>query len=159
VAVPGTIDDLRALEDLKARYCRLLDTKDWAGFREVFHDDLVSDTTSSGGLVITGADEFVAFVSTTLAKAVTVHQVHQPELTVDSPTTAHGIWAMQDVVRFGRGLTMQGYGHYLETYEKVDGQWRIRTSTLTRLREELATPLFTVFLSDRIKRRLARLAR
>jgi hypothetical protein len=28
---------------------------------------------------------------------------------------------------------MRGYGHYHETYEKVDGHWRIKSSTLTRL--------------------------
>jgi hypothetical protein len=31
--------------------------------------------------------------------------------------------------------TFQGYGHYVEEYEKgVDGQWRIKRVRLTRLR-------------------------
>lgn len=154
----STVDDLRAIEELKARYCRTLDTKDWTGFRAVFADDFVSDTTASGGPVVHGADEFVAFVRRSLEKAITVHQVQQPEITLDSPTTAHGIWAMQDVVRLVPGLTMHGFGHYVETYEKAGGAWRIRTSTLTRLREEISTPLFSVLLSDRIKRALGKLA-
>ena len=29
---------------------------------------------------------------------------------------------------------MRGFGHYRETYRKVDGQWRIATLDLTRLR-------------------------
>jgi hypothetical protein len=153
-----SIDEHRAIEGLKARYCRTLDLKDWASFRDLFTDDFVSDTTSSGGTVIEGADEFVAFVRRTLARAVTVHQVQQPEIEVTSPTTATGVWAMLDVVRFKPGLTLHGFGHYWETYEKQDGQWRITTSRLTRLREEIRTPVFTVFVSDRLRRSLQRAA-
>ena len=29
---------------------------------------------------------------------------------------------------------MHGYGHYHETYEKLDGRWLIKTIALTRLR-------------------------
>ena len=151
-------DELRALEELKARYCRTLDLKDWDGFRTCFTDDFVSDTSRSGGMVIVGADHFVRFVSTTLASAVTVHQVQQPELRLTGPSSAEGIWAMEDVVRFVPGLTMHGYGHYLETYVKGDDGWQIATSTLTRLREELQTPLLSIFVSDRIRRVLQRAA-
>ena len=150
--------DYRALEQLKARYCRALDLKDWESFRAVFTDDFVSDTSLSGGTLIEGADEFVAFVRKALAKAVTVHQVQQPEIELTSPTSASGVWAMLDVVRFKPGLTMHGFGHYLETYEKFDGQWRIKTSKLTRLREEIRTPIFTLFVSERLRRSTHRAA-
>ena len=152
------VDEYRSLEELKARYCRTLDLKDWSGFRRCFSDDFVSDTSRSGGMVIVGADHFVRFVSTTLANAVTVHQVQQPELRLTSATTAEGIWAMEDMVRFVPGLTMHGYGHYLETYVKDDDGWRIATSTLTRLREEIRTPILSIFVSDRIRRVLQRAA-
>jgi hypothetical protein len=153
------LDDLRALEQLKAAYCRMLDTKQWDGFRDLFSDDFVSDTSESGGVVIEGADAFVAFVRRALGKAVTVHQVQQPEIAISSPTTATGVWAMQDVVRFVPGITLHGFGHYHETYVKLDGQWRIETSKLTRLREEIRTPIFTLFVSDRLRRLLQRATR
>ena len=54
------MDDLEAIKQLKARYFRTMDTKDWAGMRQVFTDDVVMDTTDSGGGVVTGADAFVA---------------------------------------------------------------------------------------------------
>ena len=148
-----TLAEIEALKQLKARYCRLLDTKDWTGWREIFADDFVSDTAGAGGMVITGADAFVAFVRKTLGRSSrpTAHQVHTPEITLTSATTATGIWALQDVVRFAPGVTMVGYGHYHETYVKTDGQWRITTSTLTRLREDVVTPLFSVYISDRIR--------
>src|SRR5579862_8048549 len=152
-------DDYRALERLKAAYCRTLDLKDWDGLRDLLTDDFVSDTTSAGGTVIEGADAFVAFVRKTLAKAVSVHQVQQPEIDLISPTTAAGTWAMRDVVRFRPGFTLHGFGHYIETYENVQGKWLIKTSTLTRLREEIETPLLNIFVTDRLRRALQSVAR
>jgi hypothetical protein len=35
---------------------------------------------------------------------------------------------------------MHGFGHYHETYEKADGQWRITSSTLTRLSMDFTEP-------------------
>ena len=69
-----------------------------------------------------------------------------------SPTTARGVWALEDVVRFGPGVNLRGYGHYTETYEKVDGQWLFTSSTLTRLREDVFNGLVAVYISDRIRR-------
>jgi uncharacterized protein (TIGR02246 family) len=149
-------DDVRAIEDLKAAYCRTLDTKDWQAFQALFTSDFVSDTSESGGAVIEGAGAFVDFVRRALGKAVTVHQVQQPEITLSSPSTARGVWAMQDVIRFAPGVTLHGFGHYHETYLKRDGQWRIASSKLTRLREEIRTPIFTLFVSDRMRRMLQR---
>src|SRR4051812_43916184 len=111
-----------------------MDTKDWAGMREVFTDDLVIDTTDSGGDVQSGADDFLVFLEGAIGEAVTVHHGHMPEIEITSPTTASRIWAMEDTLRWPDGTELHGYGHYHETYAKVDGGWRIRTSKLTRLR-------------------------
>jgi hypothetical protein len=55
------MDDIEAIKQLKARYCRTMDTKDWAGMRAVFADDVTMDATDSGRGVITGADELLRF--------------------------------------------------------------------------------------------------
>jgi len=71
---------------------------------------------------------------------VTVHHGHMPEIEITSPTTARGIWAMEDMLRWPAGAPMRemhGYGHYHETYEKVDGRWRIKTIQLSRLRVDV----------------------
>jgi uncharacterized protein (TIGR02246 family) len=128
------MDDIEAIKQLKARYFRTMDTKDWAAMRAVFADDLVMDTTASGGDVVYGADEFMAFLAPTLGDAVTVHHGHMPEIALTSPTTATGIWALEDRIRWPDGTDMHGYGQYHETYEKVGDAWLIKTSTLTRLR-------------------------
>jgi uncharacterized protein (TIGR02246 family) len=134
------VDDIEAVKQLKARYCRTLDTKDWDAMRQVFTDDVVVDTTGSGGTVITGADAFMAFLRDALAGCVSVHHCHTPEITVTSPVAAAGVWAMEDRIQWPGGRELIGFGHYHETYEKTGGTWRIKTSKLTRLRMDMAEP-------------------
>lgn len=158
---PGDLVDIEELKQLKARYCRLLDAKDWTTWRQLFTDDFVSDTSTAGGTVVEGADAFVAFTRRQLGKPsqVTAHQVHSPELELISPTAAKGVWALEDVVRLAPGVNLRGYGHYHETYEKRDGRWYLASSTLTRLREDVFNVFVSVYLSDRIKKMTATLAR
>ena len=56
-------------------------------------------------------------------------------------------------------MNLRGYGHYHETYEKIDGQWCITSSKLTRLREDIFNVFVSVYLSDRIKKAVGRAAR
>jgi hypothetical protein len=151
--------EIEAIKQLKARYCRYLDTKDWDAWRSLFSDDFLSDTSLAGGKVIRGADEFVAFTRKGLRSQATVHQVHAPEIELTSPTTASGVWALEDVVRFGPGVNLRGYGHYTETYQKVAGRWLITSSTLTRLREDVFNAVVSVYISDRIRRAIGKAAR
>ena len=124
---------VEAIRQLKARYFRTMDTKDWDAMRLVFTDDVVIDTTDSGGNVVEGGDEMISFLREVLGPVVTVHHGHMPEIELTSPTTATGIWALQDLLIWPDGTRMLGFGHYHETYEVVDGGWRIKSSRLTRL--------------------------
>jgi uncharacterized protein (TIGR02246 family) len=133
------MDDVEAIKRLKARYCRTMDTKDWAAMRRLFTDDVVMDTTASGGGVTTGADDFMAFLQDAIGDVLTVHHCHTPEIDVTAATSASGVWAMEDMLRWPDGSELHGYGHYHETYEKVDGEWRIKRSELTRLRMDFTT--------------------
>lgn len=137
----STADEFEAIRQLKARYCRLLDTKDVEGWRAVFCTDLTvlldgavatSGNDPQTGPPIEGVDNFVPMVLATLEGVATVHHCHTPELTLDSPTTATGIWAMEDMLFFPDGNQLHGAGHYHETYEKRDGAWRIKSLHLTR---------------------------
>jgi uncharacterized protein (TIGR02246 family) len=134
------MDDIEAIKQLKARYFRTLDTKDWPAYREVFTDDVVMDTSESGGETITGADAFLEYLRQALADATTVHQGHMPEITLTSATTASGIWALHDIVIWPGGMRLDGYGHYHETYRKGDDGWRIASSKLTRLHADFVVP-------------------
>jgi hypothetical protein len=150
----ATLWEIEQIKQLKARYCRLLDTKDWSAWRTLFTDDFRSDTSLAGGLVIVGADDFVAFTRRSLGDRATVHQVHAPEITLTSATSAEAVWALEDVVRLGPGINLRGYGHYRETYTKADDGWLITSSTLTRLREDVFNVAVSLYLSHRVKRAL-----
>jgi hypothetical protein len=137
------MNDVEAIKQLKARYFRLMDTKDWEGFRALFAADVVVDVSADGGGVFDGIDEFMAMLVPTLRNVVSVHHGHMPEIELSSPTTATGVWAMEDRLRFPAetGLVeLHGAGHYHETYEKIHGSWHIASLRLTRLRLDV-TPL------------------
>ncbi len=128
------------IKKLKARYFRTMDGKDWAAMREVFADDVVMDTSEAGGGVIEGADAFLDFLRPTLEGAVTVHHGHMPEIEILGPAAARGVWALEDNIIWPDGTRLRGFGHYHETYEKLEGSWKIKTSVLTRLHVDLTTP-------------------
>jgi uncharacterized protein (TIGR02246 family) len=141
-----TLACLEAIEEikaLKARYFRCMDTKDWDGFAEQFAPDASMDMTSEGAGITSGNRDIAAFVEGAVGDVTTVHHGHTPEIEILSDTTARGIWAMEDVLRWPDGApitAMHGYGHYHETYEKIDGRWLIASTRLTRLRVDLDTP-------------------
>ncbi|WP_068177836.1 nuclear transport factor 2 family protein [Mycobacterium sp. UM_CSW] len=134
-------DELEAIRQLKARYCRFLDTKDVESWRAVFTPDLVVTldmAVSAGGAdprtapPLEGVDNFVPMVMGGLENVATMHHCHTPEITLTSATTATGIWAVEDLLVFVDGRELHGAGHYHETYEKREGSWRIKTLHLTR---------------------------
>jgi ketosteroid isomerase-like protein len=140
------IERLLAIEEIrrvKARYFRVMDAKDWDGFAEVFCDDATMDMTPIGGPITHGNLAIAEFVRGVIGDVLTVHHGHMPEIDVRTATTADGIWAMEDLLRWpaagGRSQTLHGWGHYHETYEKRNGEWRVKTLTLTRLRNDVGT--------------------
>jgi len=68
-----------------------------------------------------------------------------------SQSTAKGIWAFEDFIRFASAFSPHGYGHYHATYEKSEGSWRMESSKLTCLREDIVTPLFSFYISDSLR--------
>jgi hypothetical protein len=135
------VDDIEAIKQLKARYFRFIDTKQWSQLREVFTPNVHIDVSGEGGGVYHGVDDFLAMLEPTLRDVVTVHHGHTPEIELTSPDTATGIWAMEDMLRFPEGgpiAELHGYGHYHETYVKQDGEWRIASLELVRLRVDVS---------------------
>lgn len=129
------MDDVEEIKKLKARYFRAMDSQDWELFRDQFTEDLVVDITALDAGVHHGRDVFVGFVAG-LGFVQTVHHGHMPEIDVTGPTTATGVWALEDFNVLPDGSQFHGWGHYLETYEKADGRWRIKTLKLSYLRLE-----------------------
>jgi len=137
------------IKQLKARYFRLMDTKQWADLAALFSADAIVDMRDSAGVrdennLFTGGSGFVTALRGFIEPLVTVHQGHTPEIEITSDTSARGIWAMEDVLWLPEGSPSQlpfkhlrGYGHYHETYECVNGHWLIKSSRLSRLRVDM----------------------
>ncbi|MFR9806036.1 nuclear transport factor 2 family protein [Pseudonocardia sp. RS010] len=141
-AVPG-LQAIDEISRLKATYVRLVDEHDWAALTELFTPDLEVDIEESTSKP-QGREAFVASVSRHLTGALTVHQVHSPEIELADADHATGIWGMQDIVEpaVGSGFPrMSGYGHYHERYVREDGRWRICALRLTRLQRTVEEPL------------------
>lgn len=135
---------IEEIKQLKARYFRCMDTKDFVGLRTVFADDAMFDASCSLSIeptedaaqwVHSGGDAIAAFVEAAVAPLRTVHHGHGHEIELLSETEARGVIAMEDQIWDASGTTpvLHGMGHYHETYRKEAGQWRIVTSRISRL--------------------------
>ena len=139
--------DYVAISEVKARYCRAMDTKDWTTFADVFTEDFELDTTAAGGTsVVRGREACVTAIRSWVETAQTAHQVHSPEMRINGDV-AEVIWAMQDRVIWSNARRPRpdmgghtGFGHYHERYERSGGRWRIAKQRLTRLVVEFHPP-------------------
>jgi hypothetical protein len=149
------LDRLLAIEEikqLKARYFRFLDTKDWAGMATIFTDDAVfdartansvsgvgeGDAAASNDWVYEGGSVIVDFIREVTQPLTTAHHGHCHEIEILSETDARGVIAMEDVIWDAPGAggqkVLHGWGHYHEEYRRGQGgRWQIRRSRLTRL--------------------------
>lgn len=143
------LEDVEAIRQVKAKYFRSLDTKDWEGFKSVFAEDAEIGPIDSGmtqelldlrtedqraPVTSSGLDAFVERVARNIGPLVTTHHGHTSEVEVTSDTEAKAIWPMEDLLFWPNdGYRLRGTGHYWETYRKVDGDWKISSMKLTRL--------------------------
>ncbi|MCB2060107.1 MAG: nuclear transport factor 2 family protein [Novosphingobium sp.] len=139
------LEAIEEIRNLKARYYRLMDTKQWEELRSVFTSDM-KVLTPDGKVYAEGGDTYAGSLRNSLEKAVSCHQNLGGEVEILDEENARAIWAMQDVIewedrhpQFG-WKSILGRGHYHETYRKEGGAWRIATLTLTRLRLDTEMP-------------------
>lgn len=141
-ALVQTLWDIEQIKQLKSRYFRAVDGRDWDLFRSLFAPGATFDMDGLSDEARTSIDAFVARADSLLEPGVSVHQGHMPEISVDGDT-ASGIWSMFDYVeqRNADGTirrVIHGYGHYHETYRRLpDRGWVIATWKLTRIRVDV----------------------
>jgi hypothetical protein len=146
-AVADADADRAALEQLKATYFNNVDSKNWLALRQLFAPNAKIDTTGSLGPYFPNRDIFVGFTALTLSLLNTRHLGYDPQIDLTSDTTASAVWTMQDRLSVAGLITIHGYGHYTDRYEKVDGEWRVTHSKLTRTAFELELPALTNFVT------------
>ena len=139
--------EIEAIKQLKARYQRAVDTKDWELIRSVLAPNARS-IYSDGKYAYEGRDAIVEFLSNPRglgnADIASMHHAHAPEIEITSETTASGKWYLEDFVVSAlpsdgapHGTVLHGTGIYLDEYVKIDGAWLIQQTGYERIFEDL----------------------
>ena len=137
--------EIEAIKQLKARYQRAVDTKDWDLMASVLAPDAKS-IYSDGKYAFEGRDAIVDFLSKSLGNTaiVSMHHAHTPEIDVTSETTASGKWYLEDFVVTALpsdgapdGTVLHGTGIYFDDYVKIDGEWFIQQTGYERIFEDI----------------------
>lgn len=127
----SSLERLWAIEEirqLKYRYFRFTDTKDWSGLETVFCRDIAIGETG-----LRGAETLVALIRDATEGMRTVHRGFNSEVWIDSPDQARGASAFEDLGYSPSGeLVMHGYGNYDDVYRREDGAWRIAATNVHR---------------------------
>jgi uncharacterized protein (TIGR02246 family) len=136
-----TLDELinlEAIKQLKYRYIRSLDLKQYEDFRACFAED--ARWVSNGGTVdFQGRDTIVEWVkaATEAETQLCHHVVTQPEIAFTSDHTATGTWKLDStVVLTDQDLTIWAGAFYFDEYVKVDGAWKIKLTGHKAIFEE-----------------------
>jgi ketosteroid isomerase-like protein len=127
--------DIEAIKQVKYRYLRALDTKDWDAYAETMTEDVTGDYGPSLGqeLHFTDRTALVDFMKTSLpANIITEHRVTHPEITVDGDE-ATATWYLQDrVIAADFNFMLIGAAFYRDTYRRTADGWKICATTYDR---------------------------
>ena len=124
------LENIHAITQLKHRYFRLLDHKQWDALRECFTDD-VQTHYESGHYQFSGVDEIMRFLSESLESLTAggrfaLHLGHHPEIELLSATEARGRWTLHaPILERVAGRVGWQDSFYEDEYRLRDGQWRI----------------------------------
>ncbi|MBW1901880.1 MAG: nuclear transport factor 2 family protein [Deltaproteobacteria bacterium] len=134
------LEDVEEIKQLKYKYQRCLDTKDWDGLAETFVKDATT-AFSDGQYTLKGVDKIMEFLrSSPLGEDkifIGVHHVHHPEIKITSDTTATGIWALYCyMVNKTQKTGLRILAYYHDEYVKMNGQWKINFTGYDRILEE-----------------------
>jgi hypothetical protein len=133
------VDDYEAIKKVQATFLRACDTGDGDLVRTTIIDDFYCDTGSQGRGETRGIEDFVVRITSTPATAI--HHALLPEIELTSDTTANGTWAVHMFAKVADGSTVDGYGYYNNTYEKVGDSWRVARLILTWQHREVRPAL------------------
>ena len=118
-----TQDDIEAIKQLKYRYLRTLDLKQWDEFTECFLPEATGDYA---GLRFEDRDALVAYMREHLGEGlISMHHAHHPEITVDGDA-AEGRWYLEDKVLVpDLDFVLEGAAFYTDSYARTPDGWRI----------------------------------
>ena len=120
------LEDIEAIKQLKYRYWRHLDLKQWDELARCFAAD-ATVCYSSGKYEFRGVDAIMSFLSESLGEArgsVTIHHGHHPEIELLGPTSAPYLGALQLHVQH-QAEPRHPHRRLLRRHlRKLDGAWK-----------------------------------
>lgn len=131
--------EIERIKQLKYRYFRHLDLKEWDALATLFTED-ASSAYGDGKYAFSGREEIMTFLRDALGRPtmLTAHHGHHPEIELTGPDTARGTWALWDqVIDVEHGFVIRGAAFYEDAYRKVDGEWRFERTGYRRTYEEM----------------------
>ena len=122
------LEDIEAIKQLKYRYWRCLDLKQWDELAGCFAPD-AKVAYGEGLYTFEGVDAIVKFLRESLGKergSISLHHGHHPEITLTSPTTAKAVWALDNYMfnrQQDRSIRIGAY--YRDECAKIAGAWKL----------------------------------
>jgi hypothetical protein len=125
---------LEEIKQLKYRYLRTLDLKQWDEFRGTFVPSASADYGE--GLAFGSREEIVKFMRDSLGpQMITFHQCHHPEITIEGDR-ATGRWYLEDkVIMPEHRLILEGAAFYSDRYVRTPEGWQIEHTGYQRTYE------------------------
>lgn len=128
----GDIDEIK---QVKYRYLRALDTKNWEDFADTLTDDVAGDYGQSLGeaLHFTDRATLVDFMRRSLGpEIITEHRVDHPEIAVTGDE-ATATWYLQDrVIAPDFNFMLIGAAFYHDRYRRTETGWKISATGYDR---------------------------
>jgi len=136
---PADLTAIAEITQLKYRYGRCLDNRQWDEFATTLSSTVKArygSVAQGRPLEFDGREAVVEYLSSAMTGTmVTEHRFAQPEITVDG-NTATGSWAMSDVVIIpDHDLMITGSCYYSDKYELGPDGWQIAETGYYRMYE------------------------
>ena len=124
------LEDVEAIRELKAMYCRAVDQRDAEAWAGVFTDDAIWEGDRFGRYE--GLDEIREYFEQILENLTfTIHYVMNPVIRVNGDH-AYGTWVLFEPCTMNQGsVPVWGAGSYEEEYVRTGNGWKIRHIALT----------------------------
>jgi SnoaL-like domain len=121
------VEDELAIGQLRARYCHLLDDRDWPAFVDLFTEDGIFQ----GLKAVQGREALLQFFGTDFPKTTEAFWHFCTNATVEiDGDRATGRITLEYLSRIG-GVSYAAAGHYDDVMVRVDSRWRFRSRVIT----------------------------
>ncbi|HEU0197805.1 MAG TPA: nuclear transport factor 2 family protein, partial [Nevskiaceae bacterium] len=132
------LEDMELIRQLKYAYCRCIDTANIDELRTLFTEDAsVCYIGGSYRFEAKGRENICEAIANGFhSEAISVHNVHHPEISFVSPTEANVTWYLRDwFLDLRKNITTDGASFYRDTYVKRGGRWLIQRASYSRIWE------------------------